>query len=281
MSCYLGLLGLLGGIFVMNTQGPIWNAERTVESLFLVATAALPQLLVEAYRMFFFDEAVAVRGADNVTSGSGSGGFFAALSTSVPSVCCRSLGLATTLLCMASFYWLFDEYHHSFVFGVFDVDERPPPGRGGVRNSDDRPYYFNFFRIGGLVLRRTGGWGGLSALLFAYVLFTDIVLASPKDGYYHTGRLLVSPLALLTSTINQEQEQLQQQQQQQQQEQHIEALKQHVLECLVRCFYAPIMFCALCDNLPVLHIKQFLCQSRDDGRYAMRTIILSPFITHS
>lgn len=246
MSCYVGLIGLFCGISALNIYGPRWNAERSLESLMLIGFATLPQVVLEACRVYFFE--------------TNKNGNISTLCVSLFSIMCRFVGLIATLFCMGTFYWLFDEYHHSFMCGVFDIDERPSSKKG--QDNNDKPYYYNFFRIFGLFIRSVGGWTGITVVLFFYIFVTDVILVSPKDGFYYTGRFIVSPLV----PWSQSQVSLSQSFTQANQNEHIRdelqvclhALKQHALESLVRMFYAPIMFCSLCDNLPPLHIRKFV-----------------------
>ena len=233
---YLGLAGFLLGVVVLNKYGPLYSYQRCIEALFLVLCTALPMIVFHIVN-------TALTTADAAESEVATA---TATTTTEPlvflqSLLTRSLGMVATVACVFFFYWLFDEYHSSFMSGFFGIDdrERPPPHEP-QRSQDNKPHLHNFFALGGLLRQYVSGPVGFAACALAYLCLSHYVLKQPQDGYYELGKVILNlpyaPPSSLYTTI---------------------PCRQHLLECLVRCFYAPLMFTSLCDNLTLLHYRGF------------------------
>lgn len=234
---YVGLVGILIGIYLLNTHGPKFNKERSVEALFLLFTAAAPMILFE-----LSSAALELNSAPNTHAPSAAAADASTSPLSLRALGYRTLGAAATVLLAAFVYWTLDEYHSSFLAGVFDQDDRPAEVQCG---ASCRPKYYNFFRCLGLAVEAVG-WHGLSSLALVYIGLTTHILSrhGGRDGLYYTGEacwlLLCQPLggaAVAPAAIA------------------ARPIVQHFLELLVRGFFSPLMFIALCDNLPMLHYK--------------------------
>jgi len=242
---YLGLAGFLLGVVALNKYGPLYSYQRCIEAMFLVLCTALPMIVFHVANTNVNVMPKADTAAESAAAAAAAAG--AATATTEPlvffqSLLTRSLGMVATVACVCFFYWLFDEYHASYMSGLFGIDdrERPPPHEP-QRSQDSKPQFHNFFALGGLFKQYVGGGPfGLAACALAYLCISHYVLGQPRDGYYELGRAILnlshSPMSSLFTSI---------------------ACRQHLLECLVRPFYAPLMFTSLCDNLTLLHYKGF------------------------
>ena len=172
---YVGLIGLLLGIYVFNVYGPKFEYERSIEAAFLVASAAIPMILFEIKIKWgsIMKESTPYSSPDNEN-------FHMLLAqVSISNFLLRFLGMVISFLSVSLIYWNFDEYHASFLYGVFGINEEK-------RINDDKPYYYNFFRLFGLVSPRI-----LASLSLAYLIVSQIVLNNPHDGYWLTGRFCI------------------------------------------------------------------------------------------
>ena len=276
---YVGMVGALIGIYLLNTQGPKFNKERSVEALFLVLTAAAPMIILE----------VTIAVLTSVMTGSfiHSSHFSSSMEAlSLRVLGCRTLGAAATVLLVSFVYWTLDEYHSSFMAGVFDMDDRPQELQCG---ASCRPKYYNFFRCLGLLVEAVG-WQGVATIAIVYIGFTtqrlaclggdgvgagagaggkELQGAAIKDGLYYTGEacwlLLWRPLSSLAASNAQTLAITTQ------------PIAQHFLEVFVRCFFSPLMFCALCDNLPMLHYKGL--PTFMEGFYYFQNIVFTVDLT--
>lgn len=241
-SGYVGLVGILIAIYLLNSQGPKFNKERSVEALFLLFSAATPMILFELSSVAFDPNA-------SVGVNASVGGSTPDSPSPLPlrALGYRTLGAAATVLLAAFVYWMLDEYHSSFLAGVFDQDDRPAEMQCGAAC---RPKYYNFFRCLGLAVEAVG-WHGVSSLALVYIGLTTHLLSAHgggRDGLYCTGEacwlLLWRPFLDTASASAAAAAPI-----------ATQPIVQHFLELLVRGFFAPLMFIALCDNLPMLHYK--------------------------
>jgi hypothetical protein len=101
----------------------------------------------------------------------------------------------------------------------------------------------------GLARAHCGGWRGLATACVVYVGATHA--HGLDDGLYHTGRAVVLLLhrtahALFNVRNNPDNK-----------DATSAAVYQHFVEVFVRAFFSPLLFCSVCDNLPMLHYKGF------------------------
>ena len=220
---YVGCVGFFTGVWLLNKYGERFSLERSVEAVLLLLITLLPMAAWEL---------------PGQLRGGGGGGFTLPREeewiVGLLRAAERLLGMAVSFAACACGYWLFEEYHSSFMSGLFGVDERidPPP--------DTVPYYHNYFRLFRLILRLSRGVPGLLALSFT-CLYLSQLLVGRSDGFGVLGSWLLSKIYLVDPSP----------------EATPEALLQHFLGCLARCFYAPLMFGYLCENLSGLHLKPF------------------------
>ena len=216
-----GLAGFGVGVYLLNKHGPAYSFERSIEASFLLLCTFLPMLLYDhpllSASPYLADPSLV-------------------LSAALPRALIKLLGMLLSFAAAAAAYWLFEEYHASFMSAIFLVDERidPPP--------DTVPYYHNFFRLFRLLHDLCRGPLGLLALAFS-VLFLSELVAADSDGFFHTGAWALSRLRAIEEPPGFRQE----------------ALGQHFLASLVQFFYAPLMFGYLCENLSGLHYKPWTC----------------------
>lgn len=94
-------------------------------------------------------------------------------------------------------------------------------------------------------------------------MVSQFYLDQPCDGFWATGQIVVSPIKGLIQILRNSEDK----------ECKIGSclnfpfttqnayvlhrLRLHALEYTVRCFYGPLMFCSICDNLPMLHFRGF------------------------
>ena len=119
-----GLASLLAAIYVLQVHGPRWKQERAVEALFLLGCTAVPMLLLSLLLAAAPPASTAASAAAAARLGY------------------RYLGFAVTLAVVSAVYWTVDEYHSSFVDGVFGVDDRPlnvVDGKPEERDPDNHP----------------------------------------------------------------------------------------------------------------------------------------------
>ena len=126
-SYVTGLIGLFGfglGVFLLNQFGGRLSFERSIEALFLLISTAIPMIIYESVNIFMFscnnDQCVA---KDVVGVGVGGWG----------GLWLRLIGMMVTIAVVSFVYWNFDEYHSSFLFGVFDINEEK-------RKEDNKPF---------------------------------------------------------------------------------------------------------------------------------------------
>ena len=177
---FAGLVSSLGGIYCLNVYGPRWNMERGAEALFLLTSIAVPMFALSLLSVFVNSPEKSKPAVVGLTPWS---------------LGYRYLGLIITTSLVALVYWTVDEYHSSFVDGIFGIDDRPLEYKDGkviLRDAHSHPKYYNFFRLLGLTLKVGGGWRGVITGCIVYVGLTNYhAMAKGGDGLYHTGRGMV------------------------------------------------------------------------------------------
>ena len=149
---FAGLISSLAGIYCLNVYGPKWSMERGAEALFLLAFIGVPMFVLSLL-------SVCLNGTEKPKQ--------AVVALNHWSLGYRYLGFIITTSIVALVYWTVDEYHSSFVDGIFGIDDRPLVYKDGklvVREEHTHPKYYNFFRILGLALNYGGG---------SYTLYTQ------------------------------------------------------------------------------------------------------------
>ena len=222
---FSGLVASLTGIYCLNVYGPRWNMERGAESLFLLACIAFPMLAFSFLSVY-------LNGMENSKH--------AVMGLTHSILGYRYLGFVITVFIVALVYWTLDEYHASFMDGVFGIDDRPlvyKDGKVVVRDVHTHPKYYNFFRILGLALNHCGGWGGIITCCIVYIGLTNYHAAvSGGDGLYHTGRGAVLLLQqLLVRTY------------------HHHPYSSCNTSTLTSLITHPLMHYSLCSRFPLLH----------------------------
>ena len=238
LQVFCGLSGLACSIVLLNLYGKHFSYPRSLEALCLVMGAAAPMLLVEGFNNLL--------GADTFSTTSASTATF---SKTLVILGTRVVGLVLTMTLVCFFYWQLQDYHFSFMSGVFGVDQRPlENSKDGklLRSPDDVPHLHNFFRLGGWLYHDVCGGSSraLAGVLLTYLTTSQLLSTQPveEDGFYVLGRAFLLPLmevmgAGATDTAFSSM-----------------TVAKHALEMCVRAFYGPVMFCAICDNLPRLHL---------------------------
>ena len=231
MIFYVGVSTLLAGVYLLNIEGPKFQKERTIESLFLLSCAAIPMIILEVInsRVLFTTSRVT--------------------NISIKCLGYRYIGFIATSVTVIIFYWTLDEYHSSFISGIFNQDDRPSEvvdGQIKPRDHNNRPKYHNFFRIIGILLEILGRDGILAGFV-VYIGLTELLLNSEKDGLYYTGEGLMFTTQKFFGFTTKRSGDC---------EIHSDKVVHHFLEIFVRCFFSPLMFTCLCDNLPMLHYKK-------------------------
>ena len=236
----LGAVGLATSMVYLNLYGHIRSWERSIEALFLILSGGLPMIAVELVNQMFMTK----------NTGQSMQGLDAQVFSAILwGATLRSIGLIVTTATIFFVYWLLPMYHSSLMDGVFGIDDRPftdeeqKREKDGevVRDPQSHPYYYNFFRIGGLLLQNCGGLGNLLVLIVTYTLATECYLRNPRDGNRLVGEFVVGlfyPSAQEGAA-------------------EMVGLAMHAREYIVRCFFSPLMFCSLCNNLPQLHYRGF------------------------
>lgn len=272
MEGVIGVLGLLFGITFLNLKGKDLKLERALEGALLAVSAAIPMLVL--YSINRWSEQKRARGVMQVEN-SGDNAF-------VTIFVVRAVGFSVTFGLVLFFYWAINDYHFSFVSGLVGIDRRPLKERE-IRNPHSVPFFHNFFRLFGIIFQDFCEWS-IAKIIVAgllYLLISQLLNGHNFDGYFAVGQAVLSSIFSLGFTNHSStvacggdtfmttrdvhacnatahfsslfgvrvrimpQEVLR------------HALFSHTLECIVRMFYAPLMFCSLCDNLPRLHYHGF------------------------
>jgi protein-S-isoprenylcysteine O-methyltransferase Ste14 len=246
-----GVGGFVGGVILLNKQGAHYNFERPLEAAIIAYSAFIPMLIVEALHTNYvgtnkeipFKEAIAIFGV-------------------------RSVGLAITMLVIMTGYWCINDYHASFMSGVFGIDTR---GLDGAKPFDENnvPYYHNFFRVFGVFFQIVcrGSMLRLGSMLIVTLGVSQLLKENPVDGFYAAGQAVLAPMLILLQSSETATEVA---------ETAVAnicavsdvrfaltpsdlrvTLRNHALEYVVRAFFGPLMFCSICDNLPRLHYHGF------------------------
>lgn len=253
-----GLIGVTSGVILLNRYSSYVSVERAVEALFLLFTAAFPMLLVECISKMYekYDDS-----SGSSSSGSSSGGD--GIPTMIWILFVKMLGFSLTWLVTALVYWNFDEYHNSYMLGVYNIDTRPT---NEIRDKYSVPFYYNYFRIAGVFINDIckGSIGNVFLAVVGYLIVKQCIFttSTTTDGYYITGHAFITTLQSfvtytilcipyvskdIVSNVCVSIGELTVQQQQQ--------LKIHCMEQVIKSFYGPLMFCSLCNNLPQLHYR--------------------------
>lgn len=233
---YVGLVSLCCGIYILNIYASAYNFERAAECLLLLSTAFIPMMITEIVFNIFYH----FNNNNMIIHGDSPSSIVSSFSISLMSSIYRLIGLTISIIFISFLYWMLDEYHNSFMSGVFSIDDRAISNDEKEKKDNNRPHYHNYFRILGMSLEYFG-YNGLFFIMFGYILISDLILHNPKDGYYVVGEFLFSICRGKTNTTSETRNRL----------------LQHLLECLVRAFYSPLMFISLCDNMPMLFYKGF------------------------
>lgn len=148
---WLGLLGFFAGVAWLNIFNPKW--PRPALALVVMAMAAIPMLICD----YLVLRRMAHQGPVD--------GFTRHGQASWRRVGVKFLGLLGTVAVIFFFYWLFPEYHSSFL----------PPGA----------FYSNFLITCGVV--------GPFALVLTpfYFRLVDGRMSDPHDGYWHVGQIFL------------------------------------------------------------------------------------------
>lgn len=187
----LGVLGFFAAVYLLNHYGPAYPLMPYWKGAFVMACTAVPMLFRDAWLV-----------RRNSRSHFRERVWHRSYSWSRTAT--KLVGLVATCALLGLLYWIFPEYHDS----VIGEDE----------------FYSQFF-----ALVRSAGPGAF-AVCAVYFFWMDGQMATPRDGYWHFGRLVL----LRWRGIDRD------------------AVGNHLRTWAVKGFFFPLMFAYLCGNLPLL-----------------------------
>lgn len=186
-----GVAGLAFGIVGLNWYGAKYSFERSIEAAVLVGSAAIPMILLEGLVL-----SLGGRGFGGTRDDHPSLDGNDRSSSMMHVFAMRLIGMVATFGAIALTYWYMNDYHSSFLSGVFGIDDRHIHEGNASRETHDVPLYHNYFRLAGVFYQDLCGRSvyKVIGLMMIYLMVSQFYLDQPCDGFWATGQIVVSPI---------------------------------------------------------------------------------------